>query len=89
MYALRIGIAFLVAASLSACAAVNTKLMHNPQTGDVKECKRDPWKNWEWEEKAVLKACVEEYKKLGYVEAGASANAASTPTPTTLESKLA
>lgn len=50
------------------CAPVNTKLMYNPKTGDVKECKRDPLKNWTWEEEAVLRRCAEEYKKLGYTE---------------------
>ena len=42
--------------------------MYNPNTGDIKECKRNPWKNWTWEEKAVLQKCTDEYKKLGYVE---------------------
>ena len=53
---------------LGACAPINTRLVQNPATGDVRECKRDPWKNWSWEEEAVLKACTEQYKKLGYVE---------------------
>ena len=44
--------------------------MHNPQTGDVRECKRDPWKNWAWEEARVVDACVDRYRKLGYIEAG-------------------
>lgn len=55
---------------VGACAPVNVKLVQNPTTGDVRECKRDPWKNWSWEEEAVLQKCVEEYRKLGYVEAG-------------------
>jgi hypothetical protein len=59
----------LILLGIAACAPVNTKLMHNPVTGDVKECKRDPWKNWTWEEAAVLKRCADEYRKLGYVEA--------------------
>lgn len=52
------------------CAPLNVRLVQNPTTGDVRECKRDPWKNWSWEEERVLQKCVEEYKKLGYVEAG-------------------
>lgn len=65
-----IGIALmLICSGIVACAPVNTKLMFNPMTGDVKECKRDPWKNWTWEEEAVLKRCADEYRKLGYVEA--------------------
>lgn len=53
---------------LGACAPINTKLLQNPTTGDIRECKRDPWKNWTWEEEAVLKTCSDQYKKLGYVE---------------------
>ena len=53
---------------LCACAPINTRLVQNPTTGDVRECKRDPLKNWSWEEETVLKACTEQYRKLGYVE---------------------
>jgi hypothetical protein len=63
----------LICFGIVACAPINTKLMYNPVTGDVKECKRDPWKNWEWEEEAVLKKCADEYRKLGYVEADEAA----------------
>lgn len=55
---------------IGACAPMNVKLVQNPTTGDVRECKRDPWKNWSWEEEAVIQKCVEEYRKLGYIEAG-------------------
>lgn len=63
----------LICFGIIACAPINTKLMYNPVTGDVKECKRDPWKNWTWEEEAVLKKCADEYKNLGYVEANEAA----------------
>ncbi len=53
---------------VSACASTQTVLMKNPQTGDVRECKRDPWKNWTWQEEAVLKECKEKYEKAGYTE---------------------
>lgn len=53
---------------LPACGSTQTVLMKNPQTGDVKECKRDPWKNWQWQEEAVLKDCKEKYEKAGYIE---------------------
>lgn len=53
---------------LSACASTQTVLMKNPQSGDVKECKRDPWKNWQWQEEAVLSGCKEKYEKAGYIE---------------------
>lgn len=53
---------------LPACAATQTVLMKNIQTGDVKECKRDPWKNWSWQEEAVMKDCKEKYEKAGYTE---------------------
>ena len=67
--------------------------MQNPRTGDIKECKRDPLKNWTWEEEAVIRKCVDEYRKLGYVEAGDNpANPMSSPPPkpsqSTLSSKL-
>jgi hypothetical protein len=64
-----VGIVLLLFGSvIVACAPVNTRLMYHPKTGDVKECKRDPWKNWVWEEEAVLKRCSDEYRKLGYVD---------------------
>ncbi len=55
-------------ALLSACGTTQTVLMKNPRTGDVKECKRDPWKNWEWQEKEVINNCKTAYEKAGYVE---------------------
>ena len=76
---------------LISCASVNTKLMYNPQTGDVKECKRDPWKNWEWEEEAVLRTCANEYKKLGYIETNDVSDARmnkTDPSSQTLKQKL-
>jgi hypothetical protein len=59
---------FVLVTMLVGCAPINTRLLQNPATGDVRECKRDPWKNWSWEEEAVLKTCAEQYKKLGYIE---------------------
>ncbi|OGW20077.1 MAG: hypothetical protein A2Z82_01095 [Nitrospirae bacterium GWA2_46_11] len=53
---------------LPACASTQTVLMKNPQTGDIKECKRDTWKHWSWQEEAVIKDCKEKYEKAGYVE---------------------
>lgn len=54
--------------ALSACAPTRTVLMKNTQTGDVRECKTDPWKDWPWQEKAVLDDCKEKHEKAGYVE---------------------
>ena len=76
-----------------ACAPVNTKLMYNPMTADVKECKRDPWKNWSWEEEAVLKKCADEYRKLGFIESDeattkSSPRLAKQSSETTLTDKL-
>ena len=68
MQSLKALISLSIILVLGACAPINTRLAQNPTTGDVRECKRDPWKNWTWEEEAVLKACTEQYRKLGYVE---------------------
>jgi hypothetical protein len=62
---------YILAAAISVfigCAPVNTKILYNPKTGNVAECKRDPWKNWTWQEEDVLRKCAEEYKKIGYIE---------------------
>lgn len=53
---------------LDGCAPNYVVLVKNPQTGDLRECRRDPLKNWTWEERRVVDACVHEYEKAGYVE---------------------
>ena len=53
---------------LSGCAQNRLVLMKNPQTGDIRECKRNPLKNWAWEENRVVDACIREYRKAGYAE---------------------
>jgi hypothetical protein len=68
MQSLKALISLFIILLLAACAPINTRLLQNPSTGDVRECKRDPWKNWTWEEEAVLKTCAEQYKNLGYIE---------------------
>lgn len=52
---------------LTSCALnLPTALMKNPQTGEVKECKPDPWGDV-FLEKAVRK-CVTLYEKAGWEE---------------------
>lgn len=64
----KIVIASLFLFAVTACGPVNTVLMKNPETGDVRECKRDTWKNPVWQEKAVLDECRRKYEKAGYDE---------------------
>jgi len=54
---------------LIACAPAKTTIMYNTKTGQTAECKRDPLKNWSWEEEKVVGRCVEQYRALGYLPA--------------------
>lgn len=49
------------------CAAPINIVLVRGANGDIRECKRDPLKNWSWEEDVVIKKCIDEYKKSGYV----------------------
>lgn len=51
------------------CGVAPKVIMYNPETKDVKECSVDYWNNWPWEEERVIQACVEQYKKIEYIEA--------------------
>lgn len=51
---------------ITGCAPNYIVLMKNPQTGDIKECKRNPLKNWTWEEWRVVDECAALYEKAGY-----------------------
>jgi hypothetical protein len=63
---MKIFFVLLVAQLSAACAPNYMVLVKNPQTGDVRECKRNPLKNWTWEEHRVVDECVAEYQKSGY-----------------------
>ena len=60
-----LAILFLVA---PACAPTDATVLQHPQTLQTVECKRDPWKNWTWQDEEVRKKCAEKYKALGFVE---------------------
>ncbi|RJO61092.1 MAG: hypothetical protein C4542_07340 [Dehalococcoidia bacterium] len=62
---MRILLLFLAFAVVG-CSPNYMVLMKNPQTGDVKECKRNPLKNFVWEETRVVDECAALYEKAGY-----------------------
>jgi hypothetical protein len=43
-------------------------VLHNPETKDTKECKGDPWANWNVY--AATEACAQAYEKVGYQRVG-------------------
>ena len=56
-------------AFLPACAPTEATILQHPNTLQTVECKRNPWKNWTWEDEEVRRKCAEKYKALGFVEA--------------------
>ena len=60
-------------ASLAGCAAdpknKTMVVLQHPTTKETKECKGDPWANWN--PYAATEACAAAYEKAGYVRMGA------------------
>lgn len=50
--------------ALSGCASNAFEIMKNPQTGDVRECKVDPWGDIQYQRQ--VDTCVARYEKAGY-----------------------
>lgn len=75
-----LGIFFIVAwVFLPACAPTEATVLQNPTTLQTVECKRNPWKNWTWEDEEVRRKCAEKYKALGFVEANEKNSGSSSP----------
>lgn len=50
--------------ALSGCASNAFEIMKNPQTGDIRECKVDPWGDIQYQRQ--VDTCVAQYEKAGY-----------------------
>lgn len=64
-----LGILFIVVwGFLPACAPTEATVLQHPDTLQTVECKRNPWKNWTWQDEEVRRKCADKYKALGFAE---------------------
>ena len=65
----RLIILSILLAMSQGCTPASTVVMYNPETKQTVECKRDPWKHWQWEDERVIQGCIRQYRAVGFVEA--------------------